>query len=67
MDSSVPESTQSMIRAIRDFMENEVYPLEHEFLKASFRDMLPVLGEKREKAKAMGLWAPHIPDDLSSA
>jgi acyl-CoA dehydrogenase len=64
MDFSVSESTQSMIRVIRDFMENEVYPLEHEFLNASFRDMLPVLGEKREQAKAMGLWAPHIPEEL---
>jgi acyl-CoA dehydrogenase len=50
-----------MMRAIRDFMQREVYPLEPDFLHSSFRHMLPVLAQKREKAKAMGLWAPHIP------
>jgi acyl-CoA dehydrogenase len=62
MDFTIPENTQSMIRVIRDFMQGEVYPLERDFLNASFREMLPVLKEKREKAKAMGLWAPHIPE-----
>jgi acyl-CoA dehydrogenase len=64
MDFAVPESTQSMIRVVHDFMENEVYPLEQEFLNASFRDMLPVLEKKRAKARATGLWAPHIPEAL---
>jgi acyl-CoA dehydrogenase len=62
MDFTIPENTQSMIRVIRDFMQSEVYPLERDFLNASFREMLPVLAEKREKVKAMGLWAPHIPE-----
>jgi acyl-CoA dehydrogenase len=64
MDFTISESTLSMIRVIRGFMQNEVYPLESEFLNASFREMLPLLAEKREKAKAMGLWAPHIPAEL---
>lgn len=62
MDFTVPENTQGMIRVIRDFMQGEIYPLERDFLNASFREMLPVLKEKREKAKAMGLWAPHLPE-----
>jgi alkylation response protein AidB-like acyl-CoA dehydrogenase len=62
MDFSIPENTQSMIRVIRDLMQKEVYPLEREFLSASFREMLPVLAEKRQRIKAMGLWAPHIPE-----
>ncbi|HEY74129.1 MAG: acyl-CoA dehydrogenase [Chloroflexi bacterium] len=64
MDFTIPENTQSMMRAIRDFIQHEVYPLEREFLNTSFRDMLPLLVEKREKAKAMGLWAPHLPAEL---
>ena len=63
MDFTIPENTQSMIRVIRDFMHKEVYPLERDFLNASFREMLPVLEEKREKVRAMGLWAPHIPEE----
>jgi acyl-CoA dehydrogenase len=64
MDFTIPEHTQSMIRVIRDFMQQEVYPLERDFLNASFREMLPALKAKREKARAMGLWAPHIPEEL---
>ncbi len=64
MDFTIPENTQSMVRAIRDFMQNEVYPLEREFLNHSFREMLPLLAEKRTRAKKMGLWAPHIPVEL---
>jgi acyl-CoA dehydrogenase len=62
MDFAIPESTQRMVRVIRDFMHREVYPLEPDFLTGSFRHMLPVLEEKRAKVKAMGLWAPHIPE-----
>ncbi len=63
MDFSIPEQTQTMTRVIREFMQKEVYPLERQFLDASFREMLPVLKEKREKVKRMGLWAPHIPEE----
>jgi len=63
MDFTVPEHMQSVIRVIRDFMRKEIFPLERDFLNASFRDMLPVLQEKRRKAKTMGLWAPQIPEE----
>ena len=63
MDFTIPENTQSMVRVIRDFMQQEVYPLERDFLGASFREMLPVLEIKRQKIKEMGLWAPHIPEE----
>jgi acyl-CoA dehydrogenase len=62
MDFTVPESVQRMIRAIRDFMQTEVYPLERDFLTTSFREMLPALEQTRQKARAMGLWAPHVPE-----
>ncbi|MGE5222506.1 MAG: acyl-CoA dehydrogenase family protein [Omnitrophica WOR_2 bacterium] len=63
MDFSVPEETQRMVRVVRDFIHDEVYPLEHDFLHSSFRDMLPTLAEKRARVKAMGLWCPQIPQD----
>jgi acyl-CoA dehydrogenase len=63
MDFTIPENTQRMIHVIRGFMRQEAYPLEHDFLNSSFRDMLPVLQTKRDKVKAMGLWAPHIPEE----
>jgi len=62
MDFTIPESVQRMVRAIRDFMQTEVYPLERDFLTTSFREMLPALEQTRQKARAMGLWAPHVPE-----
>jgi alkylation response protein AidB-like acyl-CoA dehydrogenase len=62
MDFTVAPNLQSMIRSIRDFMDKEVYPIEHEFMQKGFVEMLPVLRQKREKVKEMGLWAPHIPE-----
>ena len=61
MDFAIPENTQRMIQVVHDFIRQEVYPLEPNFLTASFREMLPVLQAKRDKVKAMGLFAPHVP------
>lgn len=61
MDFSIPPALQSTIQTIRAFVEQEVYPLEREFLHHGFREMLPVLHRKREMVKEMGLFAPHIP------
>ncbi len=60
MDFSIPESTQEMLGRIRNFVETELYPLESEFLEKKFRDMLPVLAEKRQMVRDMGLWLPQI-------
>lgn len=63
MDFAIPESTQKMIRVTRDFIQKEIYPLEREFLSAGFREMEPVLAQKRKRVQDMGLWAPHIPTE----
>jgi len=62
MDFTVPENVLCMVRAVREFMQNEVYPLERDFLTASFLQVRPLLEQKREKVRAMGLWAPPIPE-----
>lgn len=62
MDFTVPENVLRMVRAVREFMQNEVYPLERDFLTASFLQVRPLLEQKREKVRAMGLWAPPIPE-----
>lgn len=63
MEFSIPEETRRMIGAVREFMRQEIYPLELDFLNKNFREMLPVLAEKRDKVKSMGLWAPQIPEE----
>ncbi len=53
----------NFVQKIHAFLVEEVYPLERDFLRKSFREMLPVLQEKRQQVKNLGLWAPHLPEE----
>ena len=57
------EKLQTILSRIREFLRAEVYPLEREFLSRPFRDLRPALHTKREQVKALGLWAPHLPEE----
>jgi len=48
---------------IDEFIDKEIIPLEPEFLTKTFREMLPVLEEKRSMVKRMELWAPNHPKE----
>jgi alkylation response protein AidB-like acyl-CoA dehydrogenase len=61
VEFSVSDKMQSMLAAIRDFLESEVYPIESEVARQGFRASLPLLKEKRDKVKELGLWAPQVP------
>lgn len=45
-------------------MTERVIPLESECLRASFRTVEPRLRTLRDEARALGLWAPHLPTAL---
>ncbi len=51
---------QELLPKIRNFVREELFPLEKQFLHTSFRALEPVLQEKRNKVKALGWWAPHL-------
>ena len=55
------EELLGLLDRIKEFVRAEVYPLEAEFLRRPFSELKPALEAKREKVKAMGLWAPHLP------
>jgi alkylation response protein AidB-like acyl-CoA dehydrogenase len=61
MNPSPENSFPSLLLKIREFLREEVFPLEREFLTRPFRDLLPELKKKRERVKALGLWAPQLP------
>ena len=61
MDFEMPEKTKLIIGMIDEFVDKELIPLEPELLRRSFRDLLPVLEEKRAMVKRMELWAPNHP------
>jgi alkylation response protein AidB-like acyl-CoA dehydrogenase len=58
------ERLNEVLRIIRDFIRTEAVPLEIEFIRRPFRELLPRLREKREKVKALGFWSPHLPERL---
>jgi acyl-CoA dehydrogenase len=67
MDFSEPEKVGLIRTSVREFMAKEVYPLEPVLRRQGFQQSVPILKEKRERAKQTGLFAPHIPKQLGGA
>ena len=55
------EKLLGLLDRIKEFVRNEVYPLESDFLRRPFRELTSTLAAKREQVKSKGLWAPHLP------
>jgi alkylation response protein AidB-like acyl-CoA dehydrogenase len=60
MDFQIPEATQALLKQYRQFVDEELIPLERVFLMQDFGAVLPTLREKRQLAKDRGLWLPQI-------
>lgn len=52
---------QKILDTMRQFVDEELIPLERGFLEKGFNAMLPQLEEKRQRVKALGLWLPQVP------
>lgn len=63
MDFTPPARVQPLVAQIREFVEQELFPLERAFLNRPFADLVPQLAEKRAQVKAAGLWAPYLPPE----
>ena len=57
------EELLGLLDRIKEFVRTHVYPLEPDFLRRPFRDLIPALNTKRDEVKRMGLWAPHLPEE----
>lgn len=57
----IDEALQKILQKIKDVVVEEAIPLEPLLLKNEYQTLLPLLAEKRERVKSMGLWAPHLP------
>ena len=57
------EALSAALEKIDAFIREEALPLEPDFLRRPFRELLPRLQEKRNQVKALGLWSPHLPMD----
>lgn len=52
--------TEDILARVRAFVAQELFPLEEQLLSQGLRPLMPILQEKRQKVKALGLWAPHF-------
>jgi alkylation response protein AidB-like acyl-CoA dehydrogenase len=64
MDFAIPQSMEPVLARIRELLEREVYPLEPALLTKPFSDLVGPLAEIRQRVKAVGLWAPQVPQAL---
>ena len=63
MNDPRTDRVSTLLPKIRDFLRAEVYPLEADFVRRPFRELLPALGERRGRVRALKLWAPHLPEE----
>ena len=52
-----------IVERVRAFMETDVYPVESQGGREEFYSMLPMLEEKRQKARDLGLWTPQVSEE----
>jgi acyl-CoA dehydrogenase len=64
MDFSVSEHVQKITQRVRQFMQEEVIPLEAYFDQHEDGLAPELLQSVRAKAKLAGLWAPQLPTEL---
>ncbi|HOP63882.1 MAG TPA: acyl-CoA dehydrogenase family protein [Spirochaetota bacterium] len=64
MDFTVSDKMKVVLEMINEFVDKELIPLEHDYLAADFRELLPVLNEKRAMVKKMELWGPNHPVEV---
>jgi acyl-CoA dehydrogenase len=67
MDFSESPRVKTLRGVAREFMQQEVYPLEPALARDGFRALLPVLRQKRERARETGLWAAFVPQEHGGA
>ena len=61
MDFSIPDKTRELLDRVRQFVRDELFPIEKQAGEKSFRELVPLLEEKRGQVREMGLWAPQLP------
>ena len=62
--SKTIENFEQFLTDVREFVVEELVPLEQTVLQDGFGAILPTLREKRQKVKAMGWWLPQMHEDI---
>jgi acyl-CoA dehydrogenase len=66
IDFTFPPEVEEVRQRVRAFMDDEVRPAEEEVRAQGNerRDLIEAIVRLRAKAKELGLWLPHMPEDL---
>ena len=64
MDLNISESLQARLDQAEAFVKTELPAVEKLLFNGQWDELKQALNEKREKVKAMGLWAPNLPQDV---
>ena len=64
MQPYLTERVAHYLPQIQQFMNEEAPPLEEVLRQEGFAALLPVLAQKRQRVKELGLWTPHLPVEL---
>lgn len=64
MDFEQPAFVKDVVHRVRQFLDENVIPVETELRTMGEELTLDVLQELRQRAKSAGLWAPTMPKDL---
>ena len=67
MDFELPEEVRLIQQTVRDFIEREVIPLEHECRPEGEGMPEELLKPLQEKAKALGFWRLEVPEEYDPA
>ena len=67
MTFAISSSLSDVLRTAREFINQEVIPLEEAFLTGDGEAVESGMDAARRKAKAMGMWAPAISDQVGGA
>ncbi len=63
MDFAISETVRDLVATVRRFVDEEVIPVERRVLEGGFGAAGPEIARLRERVRAMGLLAPHMPRD----
>lgn len=64
MDFAIPEHIQNIVHRVRQFIDDDVIPVETELRKSGRDASVEDIQALRAKAKAADIWAPTMPKEL---
>lgn len=60
MDFSTSDELQQILTSVREFLRDDLIPLESAVVEGRFEEIEGELVAKRQKVKDLGLWTPHL-------